>query len=345
MSNALTSALAAAAGAARRDPPSLVLLDAQAPDTAPALAALAADPTVVVVDELGDQLAQLVQGRAPRERLAGDECRAAVQRVLEGGQPAAFGTWVFYPGLLVVHVLPAPLHHELRLIRNRYAITVDEQRRLAGLCVAVAGLSVGRAVVSTMAHEGIGGELRLADFDVLDLDLNRVAGGVADVGVNKVVLAAREVAELDPYVRVVTYPQGVDENHDRRLRRGCRRDRRRMRRPRDEGPPARARPRRPPPGRDGHQPSRDARRGALRDPARAPAVPRAAGRRHLRRARRLLTTKQTVPYVIRILDPGDPHGAGGGVDGRGQGVRLDVAPARLRRRPGRGRWWPSPPRA
>ena len=71
--------------------------------------------------------------------------------------------------------------------------------RLAGLRVAVAGLSVGRAVVSTMAHEGIGGELRLADFDVLDLsNLNRVTGGVADVGVNKVVLAAREVAELDP---------------------------------------------------------------------------------------------------------------------------------------------------
>ena len=43
--------------------------------------------------------------------------------------------------------------------------------------MAVAGLSVGRAVVSTMAHEGIGGELRLADFDVLDLsNLNRVAG-------------------------------------------------------------------------------------------------------------------------------------------------------------------------
>ena len=133
--------------------------------------------------------------------------------MLDGREPAAFGTWVFYPwSRRLVHVLPAPLHRELRFDRNRYAITVDEQRRLAGLCVAVAGLSVGRAVVSTMAHEGIGGELRLADFDVLDLsNLNRVTGGVADVGVNKVVLAAREVAELDPYVRVVTYPGGVDE--------------------------------------------------------------------------------------------------------------------------------------
>ena len=78
--------------------------------------------------------------------------------------------------------------------------------------MAVAGLSVGRAVVTTLAHEGIGGELRLADFDALDLsNLNRITGGVADVGINKVVLAAREVAELDPYIRVVGFPDGVDD--------------------------------------------------------------------------------------------------------------------------------------
>jgi molybdopterin/thiamine biosynthesis adenylyltransferase len=109
-------------------------------------------------------------------------------------------------------VLPAPLHRELRLDRNRYAITADEQVRLGRLCVAVAGLSVGRAIVSVLAHEGIGGELRLADFDVLELsNLNRVAGGLADVGTSKLVLAAREIAELDPYIRVVAFPQGVQE--------------------------------------------------------------------------------------------------------------------------------------
>jgi hypothetical protein len=32
------------------------------------------------------------------------------------------------------------------------------------------------------------------------------------VGVSKVVLAAREVAELDPYIRVVAYPGGVDDS-------------------------------------------------------------------------------------------------------------------------------------
>jgi molybdopterin/thiamine biosynthesis adenylyltransferase len=214
MGHELAAQLAAAA--ARRDVATFepTLLEAAAPETAPALVALLADPTVVVVDEVGEQLEQVVRGRAPGERLSGTRLRDAVDGLLDGREPARFGTWAFYPwSRRLVHVLPEPLHRELRLDRNRYAITTDEQERLTGLCVAVAGLSVGRAVVSTMAHEGVGGELRLADFDVLELsNLNRVVGGLADVGVSKVVLAAREVAELDPYIRVVAYPGGVDDS-------------------------------------------------------------------------------------------------------------------------------------
>jgi molybdopterin/thiamine biosynthesis adenylyltransferase len=203
-----------AAGAARRDVTTFepTLLDPGAADTPAALAELLADPTVGVVDELAEQLEQLVRGRTPGEQLCGARLRDGVEGLLEGRAPEAFGTWAFYPwSRRLVHVLPAPLHRELRLDRNRYAITTEEQARLTGLCVAVAGLSVGRAVVSTLAHEGVGGELRLADFDVLDLsNLNRVVGGLADVGVSKVVLAAREVAELDPYIRVVAHPAGVE---------------------------------------------------------------------------------------------------------------------------------------
>src|SRR4051794_40881966 len=161
------------------------------------------DPSVVVVDTLDEQFAQLARCRAPRDEPSAEAVAGLVEP----------GNWVFYPwSRRLVHVLPEPLHRELRLDRNRYAITADEQRRLSGLCLAVAGLSVGRAVVTTLVHEGIGGELRLADFDLLDLsNLNRITGGIADVGIAKVVLAAREVAELDPYVRVVPFARGVEE--------------------------------------------------------------------------------------------------------------------------------------
>ncbi len=193
------AASALAAAAARRDVTSWQPVF-HAPG-APELLALAHDPGVEVVDELAAQLDQLARARAPRD---GD----AIEPVEAPNAP-----WVFYPwSRRLVHLLPEALHRELRFDRNRYAITPAEQRRLASLTIAVAGLSVGRAVVTTLAHEGVGGELRLADFDVLDLsNLNRVTGGVADVGVNKVVLAAREVAELDPYIRVVAFPGGVQE--------------------------------------------------------------------------------------------------------------------------------------
>jgi molybdopterin/thiamine biosynthesis adenylyltransferase len=205
-----------AAAAARRNVSTYrpVLLDAEAPGTPERLLALASDPAVEVVDEVGAQLEQIVRGRAPGDSFTGARVRAEVARVLEGRELERFGAWAFYPwSRRLVHLLPAPLHRELRLDRNRYAITFEEQERLAALVVAVVGLSVGRAVVSTMVHEGIAGELRLADFDVLELsNLNRVAGGVGDVGVSKVVLAAREVAELDPYVRVVAFERGVEDD-------------------------------------------------------------------------------------------------------------------------------------
>jgi molybdopterin/thiamine biosynthesis adenylyltransferase len=225
--------------------------------------------------------------------------------VLEGREPAAFGTWAFYPwSRRLVHLLPEPLHRELRLDRNRYAITMEEQERLTGLCVAVAGLSVGRAVVSTMAHEGIGGELRLADFDVLELsNLNRVAGGVSDVGASKVVLAAREVAELDPYIHVVAYPRGVqettiadfvagadvvvDECDDLDIKVRLREQARAAGRPVVMA--------------TSHRGMLDVERFDL-EPGRAPFHGLLGGVTSAQLAG--LTTKQKVPYVIRILDPG-----------------------------------------
>jgi len=54
-------------------------------------------------------------------------------------------------------------------------------------------------------------ELRLADFDVIDCRTQPRAGGADDVGVSKVVLAAREVAELDPTSAFAPSRAGVEE--------------------------------------------------------------------------------------------------------------------------------------
>jgi tRNA A37 threonylcarbamoyladenosine dehydratase len=205
--------------------PAAVLRRAAERDTEPAPDARILDPAdpvdraallelashVRVVDTVAAQLDELVRSRVPDRPLAADDVRARVGALLADTPPELFGTWVHQPWAdRVVHVLPAALHRELRLDRNRYKITEAEQERLLGLTIAVAGLSVGRSVAGTLVREGVGGELRLADFDTLGLsNLNRVPGGVADLGVNKAVLAAREIVELDPYVRVVTHTDGV----------------------------------------------------------------------------------------------------------------------------------------
>lgn len=119
--------------------------------------------------------------------------------------------WVHYPWRRsLVRVLGPRAFRLLRLDRNRNKITAVEQDAMTELRVGVVGLSVGHAVAHTLAIEGLCGELRLADFDDLDLsNLNRVPASLFDLDVNKTVVAARRIAELDPYLSVTTFPEGL----------------------------------------------------------------------------------------------------------------------------------------
>ena len=72
------------------------------------------------------------------------------------------------------------------------------------------GLSVGHAIAHALAMQGLCGELRLADFDDLELsNLNRVPATVFDIGVNKATAAARRIAEIDPYLDVRVLGSGL----------------------------------------------------------------------------------------------------------------------------------------
>lgn len=144
--------------------------------------------------------------RAAELRSALAELRPPVGDLID--EPAR---WAYFPWRhTVVRVLGPAAHARLRLDRNRNLITADEQERLGRLRVGVIGLSVGHAVAHTLAAQGVCGELRLADFDELDVsNLNRVPAGLIDVGVNKAVVAARRIAELDPYLPVRVFTEGI----------------------------------------------------------------------------------------------------------------------------------------
>lgn len=166
-------------------------------------------------DTLPGQLEDLAQVRHPQ--LKGPALAEVARRLRGDGPPRAYGVWAFYPwsGRLV-HVLPPDEFRELRADRNRNKITRQEQARLRSLCIGVVGLSVGQATALTLAMEGVGGRLRLADFDTLALsNLNRLRAGVHELGVPKVHITAREIFELDPYADLELYPHGITaENVD-----------------------------------------------------------------------------------------------------------------------------------
>lgn len=166
-----------------------------ADDEGETLAALRADPRI----EFLDQSAELLRGVKALHPTPGPD-------VLD--EPIR---WAYYPWRrTVVAILGPKGFRTLRLDRNRHLITTAEQERLAGLRVAVAGLSVGHIIAHTLAAQGLCGSMRLADFDALELsNLNRVPATTLDLGLNKAVVTARRIAELDPYIRVEVMTSGV----------------------------------------------------------------------------------------------------------------------------------------
>ncbi len=176
--------------------------------------ALTRGDRVQVFDTLGSQACELIRARNPGRAWTPAELHAETQRLV-GQRPDHYGTWVHFPwSRRLVHVLPKREYRELRTSRNRNKITTDEQRRLGQAKVGVVGLSVGQATAVTLALEGIGGELRLADQDQLALsNLNRLRAGVHEIGVNKAAITARAIYEVDPYAELVLFRDGVQESN------------------------------------------------------------------------------------------------------------------------------------
>lgn len=175
------------------------------------LEALRCEPGIEVHDTFRAQLAGLLKSRRARRPPTQHELDTEVQRHAEGRSLVELGVWVHYPWRRsLVHLLDEPDFIELRTSRNRYKITGEEQALLARRKVGVVGLSVGGQVALTLAIERSCGELRLADFDALELsNLNRLREGVFSLGVKKTTLAARSIAEIDPFLHVVCYDDGL----------------------------------------------------------------------------------------------------------------------------------------
>ncbi|MGW3521046.1 ThiF family adenylyltransferase [Streptomyces hydrogenans] len=165
-------------------------------------------------DRVDEQLAELVRSLRPHDVLTGRRLECAVDEFTGGVELSRYGTWAWYPwsGRLV-HVLPRDEFRRVRTDRNRGKIAAAEQQGLLARRIGIVGLSVGNCAALTCAMEGVGGAFRLADFDALSLsNLNRVRGGVHDLGLSKTVLCARQMYEIDPYLDIELWHDGLTED-------------------------------------------------------------------------------------------------------------------------------------
>lgn len=112
-------------------------------------------------------------------------------------------------------------YRRLRTDRNRNKMTQTELNDMWEKTVGVVGLSVGQASAVILAQGGLCGRLKIADFDELELhNMNRVAASVVELGQKKAHITARRLAEMDPYQLVEIFDAGVQNDNVNSFMRG-----------------------------------------------------------------------------------------------------------------------------
>ena len=173
------------------------------------------NPGITVYDTMRDHLSELIKTRNPGKKYSEEQLSLAVDAHLADIPVENYGVWVYYPwSNRVVHIPDESEFIEIRTSRNLYKITPQERQILSTKKIGVIGLSVGQSVALTLVIERICSEIRLADFDVLELtNLNRIRTGIHNLGLPKVYAAAREIAEIDPFIKVKCFIDGVKEHN------------------------------------------------------------------------------------------------------------------------------------
>lgn len=170
-------------------------------------------PYIQIFDSIDSQIEELIKCLKPG--ISPSELKNAAKNHRGSTSLHDYGIWVYYPwSEKLVHILDEEEFVIVRTNRNKHKITAEEQFTLSQKKIGIMGLSVGQSVSLTLAIERGFGELRIADFDELDLsNLNRIRTGIHNIHLQKTVIVAREIAELDPYLKVVCFHEGITEDN------------------------------------------------------------------------------------------------------------------------------------
>lgn len=168
-----------------------------------------------VYDTIENQIFELQRIRNPHIPAVELNKEHFFSELLKNTPLQEYGVWVYYPwSKKLVHLLDEKEYIELRTSRNLYKITREEQVELQSKKIGVIGLSVGMTIAVCLAMERVCSEIRIADFDSLDLsNMNRLEAGIHEIGLPKWVIAQRRISELDPFIQLKIFKNGVTEEN------------------------------------------------------------------------------------------------------------------------------------
>ena len=178
----------------------------------------AAKKEVFVADRYGESLEELFLLRNPKYRFNKEyrgDFKNFAKKHCNGKSMEEMGNWFYFPwSNRLAHFLPENLHQELRTGRNRNLITKEEQKRYYNSNIGILGMSVGSHAALTIAMTGGAKTIKLADPDTISpSNLNRIRTGFTEVGLGKAVFVARQIYEMNPYAKVMTYTEGVTDKN------------------------------------------------------------------------------------------------------------------------------------
>lgn len=172
---------------------------------------------ILVFDTLASQVKELLKIDNPSVKMDSEQLAKLRNDFYSERQmkPEEVGNWIYYPWRnTLIRILEEDDFIRLRTSRNKYKITLEEQTLLSKKTIGVIGLSVGQSVAVSLAMERCFGELRIADFDTLDLsNVNRIRTGLYNLGLKKTTIVAREISEIDPYLKVTLFNEGINEKN------------------------------------------------------------------------------------------------------------------------------------
>lgn len=173
------------------------------------------DSNIRIYDSIHSQLKDLIKLRNPKSALTEEASEQLIQKHLGNISIIEYGVWVYYPwSNSLVHILDESEFIEVRTVRNKYKISAEEQFLLSKRKIGIIGLSVGQSVCLSIVSERLCGELRIADFDHLELsNMNRIRTSLTTLGISKTEMVARQVLEIDPFIKVVRFNEGINQQN------------------------------------------------------------------------------------------------------------------------------------